>query len=93
MIEIPNKTLVDSATADMITAVRTLLYDFHTEDHENIYVPIFSDDGGITRIVWRELTQDANRRFALATSLKLKENLAAARKLGKSVVCWGILGQ
>ncbi len=88
---IASKVLVNKVIETLDPEVRDLFHGCNTEDHEEIDVAIFSDDGMTTQIEFATNRKDTIRVLALLNSSELLGGLAAVRASGKRVQRWGIL--
>ena len=79
-----------AAVSSLSADTKALLRKVGFEDHRAIIWAAFSDDEGVTRIVYRSYREDASRTFSLLAAADLLEGLEGARRNGMTKTLWGL---
>lgn len=88
----PNDTdpALIAAVSRLPDSARTLLLEYGFEDRRAIIWATFSDDKGVTRIVFRSYRKDASQAFSFLRAADLQERLENARDHGVTKEFWGL---
>ncbi len=85
-----DQLVAKTATESLNAGVRSLLRRWGTEDHGEIVWMTFSDDEGVTRVVYEVLREHAHEAPRLLSATRLKDELEAARAKNVKKVCWSL---